>query len=137
MHEGMAVGEKLRNEQYKFFLVVLKTIPMLLAICHILNVMLAYFEIDLVFLSYIGSVSLLPMAFLYMASYVFRFCFYHRMFLHYIVMNNGLTIYDYYIGLPITDSLLFGLHIGIIGLFLFIILYRYVKCHKRFNVKDN
>ena len=126
----MVAEERLRNKRYSSFLILLKVIPMLLAMCHVFNVIMAYFNIDLIIMSYIGSVSLLPMIFFYRASYIFKFCAYHRMFLHYIVVNNALTIFDYYVGLPIEDSLLLGLHIGIVGVFLFFILYCYVKCHK-------
>lgn len=63
---------------YKITVIVLKILPMLLAFITLLNSILSYFNIDLVILSYIGGVSLIPMLFIYIASYTFKFCEYHR-----------------------------------------------------------
>lgn len=134
----MAVEERLKDKTlYKLELYLLKIIPMLLALIAFLNTVLSYFDIDLVIWSYIGSVSLLPLIFLYMSSYVFRFCEYHRMFLHYVVITNVLNVYDYYIGIPISDRELLVLHMIITGISLFIILYLYVKSTKRSSTKSN
>ena len=120
----MAVEERLRNKTlYKLELYLLKVIPMLLALIAFLNTVLSYFDIDLVIWSYIGSVSLLPLIFLYMSSYVFKFCEYHRMFLHYVVVTNVLNVYDYYVGIPISDRELLVLHMIVAGISLFVILY--------------
>ena len=68
---------------------------------------------------------------MYVASYVFQFCEYHRMFLHYIVIDDLINIYDWYIGIPIDNRELFIVHLAIVGITLFIILYLYVKHHKK------
>lgn len=95
--------------------------------------MLDFFGGDSSAFSFIGGVSLLPLLFLYLASYAFGFCEYHRMFLHYVVANNLLVYADYYIGLPFSDRGLFAIHIAVIGLFLFLVLYFYrrEKCCKK------
>ena len=41
---------------------------------------------------------------MYMAAYVFGFCFYHRIFLDYAVVSTLITIYDYYKGIPVSDA---------------------------------
>lgn len=134
----MAVEERLRDKTlYKLELYLLKIIPMLLALIAFLNTVLSYFDIDLVIWSYIGSVSMLPLIFLYMSSYVFRFCEYHRMFLHYVVITNVLNVYDYYVGIPISDRELLVLHMIITGISLFIILYLYVKSTKKSITKSS
>lgn len=114
-------------------LLALKAIPMLLALSAMIGMFLDFFGIDSSICSFIGGISLLPLLFLYIASFVFRFCVYHRMFLHYVVANNILTYADYYIGLPVENSTLFMVHIFLVGLFLFLILYFYRKerCCKR------
>lgn len=128
----MAVEERLRNKTlYKPELYLLKVIPMLLALIAFLNTVLSYFDIDLVIWSYIGRVSLLPLIFLYMSSYVFKFCEYHRMFLHYVVVTSVLNVYDYYVGIPISDRELLVLHMIVAGISLFVILYLYVKDTKK------
>lgn len=60
---------------------------MILAFTALLNSILSYFNIDLYILSYIGGISIFTMIFLYLSSYVFKFCEYHRMFLHYVVVT--------------------------------------------------
>ena len=118
---------------YKLLLIVLKVIPMLLALSAMIGMLLDFFGKDSSIFSFIGGVSLLPLLFLYLASYVFRFCEYHRMFLHYVVANNILTYSDYYIGLPIDNAALFMIHVFLIGVFLFLVLYFYrrERCCKR------
>ena len=105
----------------------LKVIPMLLAFLAILNTAFDFFGISSSVLSLVGGISLLPLLFVYLASYVFRFCIYHRMFLHYILVNNTITLLDYYIGIPMATFNLFILHVVLIGLFLFLVLYFYRK----------
>ena len=118
---------------YKITLIVLKVIPMLLALCTALNTILALADVDNAILSYIGGISFLPLLFLYLTSYVFRFCEYHRMFLHYILVTNIVNIYDFYIGIPLSDKGMIEPYAVIACVFLFIILYFYrkEKCCKR------
>ena len=114
---------------HKFTLWFLKIIPMLLALVCFLNTLLSYFNIDAPILSYIGGVSVIPLLFLYLSSYAFRFCEYYRMFLHYVAINWILNIIDYYWGIPVSDKELFLLYMIIACISLFIILYLYLK-HK-------
>lgn len=124
--------EKLRNKSlYKLQLYLLKVIPMVMAFICLLNTVLSYFDIDIPLLSYISSNSILTIIFFYMSSYVFRFCEYHRMFMHYTTIIWVLNIYDLYIGIPVDDLNLFLIYQIITGIVLFIILYMYVKNHKR------
>ena len=122
---------------YKVQLYLLKVIPMVMAFICLINTILSYFDIDLEFLSYLGSGSMLMIGYLYVSSYVFKFCEYHRMFLHYVVVINVLNAYDYYIGIPINDLMLLILYQIISGIFLFIIIYLYVKTNKGAVVKGN
>ena len=112
---------------YKVEICFLKVIPMLLALTALLNTLLSYFDIDAPLLSYIGGISLLPLLFLYLSSYVFKFCEYHRMFLHYVSVNWILNIIDYYWGIPVSNKNLFLLYMVITGIFLFLILYYHQK----------
>ncbi len=134
----MAVVVGLRSKiLYKVQLYMLKVIPMCMAVCYLLNTLFSYFDIELQFLSYLGSCSVFVVLYLYVSSYVFRFCEYHRMFLHYIVINTLINSYDLYIGVPLDDFELLVLYMSITGTILFIILYLYVKNHKKPIVKDS
>ena len=108
----------------------IKVIPMLLAAIALLNTILSYYDIDVALLSYLGGVSLLPLIFLYLSSYAFRFCSYHRMFLHYVSITWIMNTYDYYIGIPVSDKELFMISMIIAGIFIFLVLYSYMKSRK-------
>lgn len=125
-----------KQKLYKCEILLLKILPMLIALVHLLNTIFSYFGIDFILFSYIGGMSFLPLVFLYLSSYVFQFCEYHRMFLHYTVITNLINIYDYYIGIPISIRGLFCIHFVVTGGCLFLILYLYVKCHKRVVVEN-
>lgn len=119
----MAVEESLNKSLYKMELYLIKIIPMLFAGLSLLNTVLSYFNIDIPLISYVGSVSILTLMFMYLSSYVFKFCIYHRMFIHYTSLNWVLSIIDYYIGIPLSDRGLFLFYISLTGIFLFLILY--------------
>ena len=134
----MAVEEKLKNKiLYKTQLCLLKVIPMVMAFIFWINTVLSYFDIDLEVFSYIGSCSIITIVYLYISSYVFRFCEYHRMFLHYVCIIWLINIYDYYIGIPVDDISMLMIYQIITGICLFTILYLYVKSHKKSTRKDN
>lgn len=130
----MAAEVNLKSKTlYKVQLYIIKVIPMVMAFICLLNSILSYFNIDVCILSYLGSCSVLMLIYLYIASYVFKFCEYHRMFLHYIVVNTILNTYDYYIGIPLNDLHLLILYLSITGVFLFLLLYLHVKITKKFT----
>lgn len=124
----MVVEERLKSKMlYKIELLLLKTIPMLMALCSVSNSILSYLDIEVVLLNYIGGVSILPLLFLYLSLYVFKFCEYHRMFLHYLLITDIINVYDYHIGLPLDDLKYLCLHMIITAISLFMILYLYIK----------
>lgn len=134
MVQGMSKEEKsLERSLYKLTLGLLKVIPMILALCAVLNTFFSFYGIRCDFLSLFGGVSFLPLAFLYLSSIVFRFCIYHRMFLHYILLTDILNTVDFYVGIPLNNRSLFGIYLFLTGVFLFLILYFYrkEKCCKR------
>ena len=132
----MVVEERLRSKiLYKVVLYLIKTIPIITSALFLLNTVLSYVGIDLEILGHICGVSVFSIAFFYLTSLAFRFCIYHRMFIHYLTLNWALNLYDYYIGLPLSDRNLFIMYLVITGIFLFIILYEY--CHKRSICKNS
>lgn len=90
---------------YKLELYLIKIIPLLLAICYFINTILSYFNIDTIIPSLIGGVSLLPLLFLYISSYTFKFCTYHRLSLHYIAIIDIINYYDYSVGLNVNSKI--------------------------------
>lgn len=128
----MVKGESLRNKSlYKTLLILLKYIPIIIALFYIVNTLGALFGIDLPVLSNIAGMSLLTWVFMYLAALVFKFCIYHRMFLYYILVTDIINIIDYYIGIPVDSYGIVMIHSVVIGILLFIILYFYVKHNKK------
>lgn len=134
---GVEVNSLRSKDLYKIELYLLKVMPMLLAAIYLVNTVLSYYDIIIPVLSHIGGLSFIPLVFMYVSSYAFRFCSYHRMFLHYIVVNNSINLIDYYYTLPISDWGLLILHMSVAGIILFIILYLYVKSHSKFIKKNS
>ena len=129
----MAAEEKLKSKfLYKIELYLIKIIPFILAIICFINTTLSYFYIDITFLSYLGGISIFPLMFLYVSSYVFRFCVYHRLPLYYITINLILNLIDEYIGIPLSDRYLYAVYIIITFIFLMLLVYEH--CRKR-NIK--
>lgn len=122
------MAENVINKKlYKLFLLVSKVLPMILAFCHLLNIVLSYFYIEDHILNYISGISILTILYLYLVSYIIKLCSYYRMFLHYCVIINIINIYDYYIGITLNDKELFMLYIVLTIITMFIVLYLKLK----------
>lgn len=133
----MAVEERLRSKYlYKILLLILKIIPMITAIGYALNTLFAYIGIDTPFFSNICGMSLLPWIYILLSAFVFKFCIYHRIFLYYILITDIINITDYYIGIPVSTRNIFALHAVVTAIFMFLILYFYAKCYKKFTRKN-
>ncbi len=103
VEEVMNMEEKLNKTSVRVLVLTTKVLPIFIAIIQFLNVVISFFHGNDIPLNYIGGISLLPLLYLYLASYTFKLCEYYRMFLHYSVVVNLINIYDFYFGIPITD----------------------------------
>ena len=126
-----------RKTYYNLELVYVKYSPMIIGMAIMLNSVLNYLNINCGHvLCYICGASLFTIGHLYVSSYSFKFCSYHRLFIHYVVIGNLLQFIDYFIGVPLSNKGLFLLNIGIFTVFLFLILYkRNYKHHAKNNQK--
>lgn len=127
---SVEANSSLSNYKYKLFLGFLKVLPMVMAGLYLTNTILSYFDIDWTIFSYLTGVGVIPWLFILIASYLFKFCEYHRMFLWYIMVNNVICWIDEDFGLPLSNRSYFVLHVAIAGLFMFLILYFHQKCRK-------
>lgn len=122
---------------YKIFLIILKYIPTIITIFYILNTFLSFVGIDTFWMSYISGVSILTWIFLYIASFVFKYCKYHRLMLYYIALNDIITIIDYHYNIPVEDKTLLMIHSILLGIFVILIVIKYVANHKKNFIKNN
>jgi hypothetical protein len=134
----MAKEENLRSEYlYKILLILLKYIPLIISLFYIINTLTAFVGTDIPVLNNIAGMSLFTWLFMYISTWVFRFCIYHRMFLYYILITDIVNITDYYIGIPVSDYNLIIIHGLIIGISLFLILYFYVTNNKKTTTSNS
>lgn len=118
---------------YKLELICIKYIPIIIALLSLLDNILMYYDISLDILSYIAGTSILTTIPMYISSYVYKFCKYHRMFIHYIVVNKVIAMIDNYIIISLSDFYLLLFNMIIAGIFLFLILYLHLKYGGRSN----
>lgn len=126
----MEKEERLNKVLYKLELYLLKIIPYLLAGCYFANTILSYGGLDVPVLPLIGGMSILPFIFIYVSSFVFKYCFYHRLPLYYILISDIIAYYDIYFGVPVSTRTLFSINLSIAGIFLFLIIYLKLKYAK-------
>lgn len=122
-------GKVKHKRLLKVELFLVKIMPMVVSLAYLIIATSYCFGVDMSIMSNIAGMSFVPLIFMYVTSYVFGFCPYHRMFLHYIAFNDIISMLDVYIG--IQSKFLLSYCMSIIGILLFIILYLYVKSHKR------
>lgn len=120
-----------RKYLYKVFLITLKVLPYLIAVSYIVFTLGFYFGVELNVLGYFSSCSILTWLLLYISSFVFGFCSYHRVPLYYVLLNDVLNVVDTYIGLPIETNDFFVLHIALLGvaMLLYVFLRLKIKAH--------
>lgn len=123
----------MNKRMYKLELICVKYVPILIALITLIDVILYYFDIDFELINYIAGTSFLTMIPMYISSYIYKFCEYHRMFLHYIVVNKVVMMIDLYIGIPLGDFMLLVLYLIIAGIFAFLALYLHQKYGGRKN----
>ncbi len=118
-----------KRNLYKISLVALKILPILLALLTLIVAIIDSVGLTSTIINYI--IYFILFAYLYIVSYVFQFCEYHRMFLHYIVITHLLKIYDVYIGIPLSNVCIFKMYGILTCICLIIILVLYVKSNKK------
>lgn len=108
---------------HKILLFTVKFIPIVMAVSYMADDVLMYFGIDTVLINYFSGISVTSLVFLYLTSYALKFCPYHRVPLHYIVVCNTISIYDYYIGITISDVDFLAMQLAVFMLFTLLYIY--------------
>lgn len=103
---------------YKTFLSLIKIIPNILAIGKILGLVLMYLKYSTFALTCFSGTSIIFLILLYLISYVFRFCGIYRLSLNYVSLITALSIFDWYIGIPVSIKILWRIYTIITGAFI-------------------
>lgn len=128
---------------YKLDLFLLKLLPVIISFSYIFNLTCAYYGWEFQAVPHFLGITVPPLLFMYISSYVFKFCSYHRMFIHYITFVEFLSIIDYYWGIPVSDKFICELHYIVTYIFMGLALILYIKKKREnnlklcVNVKDN
>ena len=112
----------------KLELLCVKYIPILIAAVVLLNAILNYFNIHVKELHYIAGTSFLTLIPMYISSYAYKFCEYHRMFIHYILAHKLLETVDMYIGIPLSKFSVLIMYLIVAGIFAIATLYVHHRC---------
>lgn len=116
---------------YRLQLVCTKVVPILLSGLYLLGIVFDYFGHHVVALDYLAGTSLFTVLPMYMSSYAFRFCKYHRMFIHYLLICNIIDMLDFYVGIPVSDAVLLYIFLALTGIFSYLALYYHIKYGER------
>lgn len=136
---------QLNKDLYKVDLFLLKLLPVIMVISHIIASYGAIFQvvsgvaiIIQIISHYLGLV-IAPIAFMYISSHVFQFCNYHRMFIHYIAVIELMNVTNWYFRIPITNELYNGIQVTITIVFVILALIMYIKKRRQIRLckKEN
>lgn len=130
----------LNKDLYKVDLFLLKLLPVIMVISHIIASYGAIFKvvsgaaiIIQIVSHYLGLV-IAPIAFMYISSHVFQFCNYHRMFIHYIAVIELMNVTNWYFRIPITNELYNGIQVTITITFAILALIMYIKKRRQIRL---
>ena len=113
------MGSLVENKYlYKIFLIIIKYIPMVLALCKLITLITNYFKLHIFAITCVGGTSIIFLLVLYLISYIFKFCLTHRLPLYYTTLITIMTMMDYFVGIPIDVFVLFRLYMIISGMFI-------------------
>lgn len=102
----------------KATLLCVKYLPFLYAILDIVAIVLSYLEVPITCLGCIVSASLLSVIPLYILSYTFRFCKYHRTIIDFLVFTKVCFLIDYVYIIPFSDSIFLTIYLMMAFFFL-------------------
>lgn len=115
---------------YKFFISILKYVPIVLLILFVIGLILNYIGISAFIITCISGTSAVTLILLYLLSYIFRFCYLYRLPLHYITLANIILILNK-IGTIVASIVIYRILAILLGLFLIIyIVYWYKNRNK-------
>ena len=89
--------------------------------------MFGIFGIDLIAVGYFVHMSILPWIFMYLLSFIFKYCYVHRLPLYYILSSEILTTLDYLLDYSIEESNIIMSNLVLIVIAIFGYTYYYIK----------
>ena len=125
--------ERLNKVSYKIFLVIVKYLPFIIAVAYFIMMLSGYFGTCLRIIPNLFFLSPVSVLFILSASFVFKFCVWHRLPIYYCILLYLINTLDYYLDFLITNNV--ALFVYLILTLLFIILGIYFK-NKHNKIKN-
>lgn len=132
----MKMVDKLRKPNQKLnvnklLILIIKIYPMVIAIgCFCINI-LHYFDISVRLFEFVTIQALTSTLLLYLLSYVFQFCLYHRIFIHYVLIQNVISYIDEIYTIPVSDKQFLYIQMSMLFIVLVIALISYLRKSKQ------
>jgi hypothetical protein len=127
----------------RIFLIVIKWIPFIMSLLIVLNLIFDLIGIPTIVFSILGDSSLITVLFILLASFLFQFCVYHRLFIYYILLYDIISWLDYIFIFDLNSKLFISISIIIFVIICIVALYLHIKDNeqvkiiKRNNAKYN
>lgn len=127
------------KEMYKVTILLLKVLPMVMVFSYLAMLCCFYYAPKYVVVPHLLGTVFAPLAFIYITSYVFKFCEFHRIFIHYYAFISILNVSDHYLHPYFNDKVTTTIHeggsllFGIIAIIMYIYKYKKDKCIKLVN----
>ena len=102
---------------YKIEIWLLKIIPFILSIFYLINSILVTIGHPVYILFLISDVSVIPLLFLYISSFVFKFCTWHRIPLYYIATVELFNLIDHWWLPHVTNHIILIIYCLLFGIF--------------------
>ena len=127
------------KELYKVTILLLKILPMIMVFAYLLMLCCFYYKPEYVIIPHILGTVIAPLSFIYITSYVFKFCEFHRIFIHYYAFISILNVSDHYLHQHFNPDIVTALHEGgtlifaVTAIIMYIYKYKRDKCMKLIN----
>lgn len=126
------------KRKHKLLIFTLKILPAIMASSYVIDMISVFLGFGTqVVVNFIGMI-VAPILFMYLASYVFKFCEYHRIFIHYVLILEILTTVKWYYPVIVTSQLVLNISFILSGLLMLcVVFFNVYKIYKKYRRPSN
>ena len=126
------------KRKHKLLIFVLKILPAIMAGSYVIEMISIFLGFGAqVLVNFIGMI-VAPILFMYLASYVFKFCEYHRIFIHYVLILEILTTVKWYYPVIVTSQMVLNISFFLSGLLMLcVVFFNVYKIYKKYRRPSN
>lgn len=126
------------KRKHKLLIFTLKILPAIMASSYVIEMISIFLGFGTqVLVNFIGMI-VAPILFMYLASYVFKFCEYHRIFIHYVLILEILTTVKWYYPVIVTSQMVLNISFFLSGLLMLcVVFFNVYKIYKKYRRPSN